>query len=105
MDTVTPKTKRETSVLLKCDCGCSMFVVERTVWDDGEINYNITVQDSRYDHNYTTVWGRIKIALKILFGKPVYYSDVYIGEPEKFHKFVAQLDALCSEDKEADHSR
>jgi hypothetical protein len=81
-----------------------MFVVEKTVWDDGDTTYNISVQDSRYDHNYTTIWGRIKTAFTILFGKPVYYSDVYIGDPEKFHNFVAQLNDLCAEDKEADHS-
>ena len=104
MDTVTPKTKRDSFVFLKCDCGCSMFVVEKTIWSDGEIDYNLTVQDSRYDHNYTTVWGRIKTALTILFGKPVYYSDVYIGKAEKFHNFVAQLNNMCAEDKEAGHS-
>jgi hypothetical protein len=37
------KTK-ETTVMLKCDCGCSMFVVERSEWDDGEVDYNISVQ-------------------------------------------------------------
>jgi len=77
-----------------------MFVVEKTVWSDGEIVYNLTVQDSRYDHNYTTIWGKIKTALTIFSGKPVYYSDVYIDEPEKFHNFVAQLNAMCAEDKE-----
>ena len=86
---------KETVVLLKCDCGCSMFVVEKSEWDNGEVNYNITVQDSRYDHNYTTLWGRIKTAFKILFGKRVYYSDVYINEPEKFKAFVEKLNELC----------
>ena len=89
--------RQEKSVYLKCDCGCSMFVVDRTIWNDGEISYNITVQDSRYDHNHTTVLGRIKSAFKILFGKPVYYSDVYIDNPEKFAEFVGQLNDLCED--------
>jgi hypothetical protein len=97
MDKITKKPK-ETTVILKCDCGCSMFVVEKSEWDDGEINYNITVQDSRYDHNYTTLLGKIKNAMRILFGKPVYYSDVYISEPEKFKEFIKQLNTLCLED-------
>jgi hypothetical protein len=71
--------KKETTVLLKCDCGCSMLVVDKEEWEDGEVNYNISVQDSRYDHNYTTPWGRIKSAAKVLFGRPVYYSDIYIA--------------------------
>jgi hypothetical protein len=57
--------KQETTIILKCDCGCSMLVVDKCVWDDGEVNYDISVQDSRYDHNYTTLWGRIKTAIKI----------------------------------------
>jgi len=86
---------KDTTIMLKCDCGCSMLVVEKTEWEDGEIDYNISVQDSRYDHNYTTLWGRLKSAMKLLFGKPVYYSDVYIDEPEKFIEFVKQLNVLC----------
>jgi hypothetical protein len=76
-----------------------MLVVERTEWDDGDIDYGISVQDSRYDHNYTTIWGRIKSAMKILFGKPVYYSDVYIESPEKFKSFVEDLNKLCIDTK------
>jgi hypothetical protein len=88
---------KETSVTLKCACGCSMLVVEKTIWEDGEIDYNVSVQDSRYDHNYTTLWGKLKSALKLLFGKPVYYSDVYIDKPEKFKDFVERLNDLCKE--------
>ncbi|MDL2273200.1 hypothetical protein LJC34_01400 [Oscillospiraceae bacterium OttesenSCG-928-G22] len=91
--------KHESTVSIKCDCNCSMFVVEKTVWEDGEVNYNITVQDSRYDHNSATAWGRVKSAVKILFGKPLYYNDVYIEEPDKFKKFVDGLNAMCLEDK------
>jgi hypothetical protein len=64
-----------------------MFVVYKTEWEDGEVDYDISVQDSRYDHNYNTLWGRIRSVAKILFGKPVYYNDVYINDPEKFKKF------------------
>jgi hypothetical protein len=91
--------KQETSVFLKCDCGCSMVVVEKTKWDDGEVDYDISIQDSRYDHNYTTIWGRFKSAMKILFGTPVYYSDVYVNEPAKFREFVEKLNKLCLEEK------
>ena len=87
--------RQETSVMLKCACGCSMLVVEKTVWEDGEIDYNISIQDSRYDHNYTTIWGKFKSAMKVLFGEPVYYSDIAIESPEKFKAFVEDLNKLC----------
>jgi len=86
---------KDTTIILKCDCSCSMLVVEKSEWEDGEINYNISIQDSRYDHNYTTLWGRLKSAMKLLFGKPVYYSDIYIDKPERFIEFVKQLNILC----------
>jgi hypothetical protein len=91
----------ETSVYLKCDCNCSMFVVDKTVWDDGDIDYNITVQDSRYDHKNTSIGSKIKSAFKILFSKPIYYSDVFINNnPDKFRAFVGELNELCeSENK------
>lgn len=98
MDKNKASSKQETAVYLKCDCGCSMFVVEKTVWNDGDIDYNIMVQDSRYDHKNTTLLGRIKSMFKILFGKPIYYSDVYISDPDKFKEFVGKLNELC-EDK------
>ena len=89
--------RKETMEILKCDCGCSMLVVEKTVWDDGDIDYNISIQDSRYDHNYTTIWGKFKSAMKVLFGKPVYYSDVYINKPMVFKNFIEKLNKLCED--------
>lgn len=81
-------------VVLPCDCRCCMFVVEKTKWEDGDVNYNISIQDSRYDHDFNTIWGRIKRAVNVLFGKPVYYSDAYIGDEETFKKLVDELSEL-----------
>ena len=77
-----------------------MFVVEKTKWSDGDINYNISIQDSRYDHNYNTIWGRMKRAAKILFGKPIYYSDVYLDGEERFLKLVTDMSDLFNADLE-----
>ena len=97
--------KKEASVRLKYSCGCSAVVVEKIEWEDGEINFDISIQDSRYDHNYTTLWGRMKTAAKILFGKPVYYSDVCIDKPETFNKFVEDIGRLCVEAKQENQMR
>jgi len=73
-----------------------MLVVDKTVWEDGETVFNISMQDSRYDHNNCTPWGKIKGAAKILFGKPVYYSDIFIDEPQKYKTFVEQMQKLAN---------
>lgn len=85
-------------ITLPCDCECCMFVVEKTVWEDGDTNYNITIQDSRYDNNYNTVWGRIKRACKVLFGKPIYYNDVHIEDADIFKKLVKDMEDLVQRD-------
>ena len=87
--------EKSNMLVLPCDCKCCMLVIEKTVWEDGDINYNISVQDSRYDHNYNTLWGRIKRAAKVLFGKPIYYNDLYLEGEESFHKLIKDMESLA----------
>ena len=82
-------------ITLPCDCKCSMFVVEKTVRENGDIDYNITILDSRCDHNYNTRWGRIKRSVKILFGKPIYYSDVHLDGEETFKNLIKDMNELA----------
>ena len=86
--------EKSNMIVLPCDCRCCMLVIEKTVWEDGDVSYNISVQDSRYDHNYNTVWGRIKRAVKVLFGKPVSYNDLYLEGKERFHKLIEDMERL-----------
>lgn len=88
-------TQKSRRITLPCDCKCCLFVVEKTIWEDGDINYNISIQDSRYDHNYNTLWGRIKRAAKTLFGKPIYYNDVYLEGEETFQQLVEGINELA----------
>lgn len=88
--------KKSKIITLPCDCRCCMLVVEKTAWEDGSVDYNISVQDSRYDHNNNTLWGRIKGAVKVLFGKPVRYNDICLEGTENFAKFVKDLNDLAS---------
>ena len=82
-------------IILPCNCKCCMLVIEKTIWEDGDINYNITIQDSRYDHNHNTLVGRIKRAAKILFGKPIYYNDVYLEGEQTFNQLVKDMNDLA----------
>ncbi len=86
--------KKSKLITLPCDCKCCMFVIEKTVWEDGSIDYDISIQDSRYDHNYNTLWGRIKRAIKILFGKSIYYNDVYLNGEETFEQLIDDMKHL-----------
>jgi len=88
--------RKEKNVILPCDCKCCMFVIEKTVWEDNAISYNVTVQDSRYGHNYNTFCGRLKRAIKALIGKPVYFNDVYLEGEERYKKLVSDMTELIS---------
>ena len=88
-------TQKSRRITLPCDCKCCMLVIEKTSWEDGDINYNITIQDSRYDHNYKTLWGRIKRAAKTLFGKPIYYNDVHLEGEETFQQLEEDINDLA----------
>jgi len=94
-------TKDQKTATLRCDCAgqCATLVVDRDMCSDGEVSYSISMQDSRYDHRHNSVLGRIKSSFKILFGKPIYYSDIYIGDPQKFADFVNKLNEIV-ENKE-----
>lgn len=80
----------------QCDCKCCMLVIDKTVWDDGSSDYNISIQDARYDHGCNTLWGRLKRAAKALFGKPVYYNDLYLEGEEQYAALVEEMQALES---------
>lgn len=77
-----------------CDDKCCMLVVEKCVYGKNDVDYNISIQDSRYDHNYNTIWGRICRAASILFSRPIYYNDLLLTGEEKFHDFVKELEEL-----------
>lgn len=82
-------------ITLPCDCKCCMLVIEKSAWKDGGISYNISIQDSRYDHNENTLRGRVKGAAKILFGRPIYYNDVHLEGEEAFKKLVEDMDNMA----------
>lgn len=82
--------KSETYVRVKCDCGCCVIEFARYDWDDGETDYNISVLDSRYDHNVNGLLGRVRRAFGVLVGKPICFNDVLMSPNE----FDSMLNAL-----------
>lgn len=82
----------------RCDCGCCMFVIEKSQWKDGVIDYDISIMDGYYDHNFNTLWGRIKRAFSALFGEPVYYNDVYMNGEDDFRMLIRDMQDLADTD-------
>lgn len=80
-------------VRVECDCKCAMVQFRRIEWDDGDVDYDISVLDSRYDHNVNGLFGRLRRAFGVLVGKPVYYNDVMMS-PERFGELVDRLQEM-----------
>lgn len=87
--------ERRKRITLPCDCKCCMLVIEKTAWADGDIHYTISVMDARYDHGCNTLWGRIKGAVSLLFGKPVCYNEIYLEGEDAFRKLADGMDGLA----------
>ena len=83
----------EKIVRVPCDCGCCLMEFTKDVWGEGEVTYDLSVLDSRYDHNINGIFGRLRRAAGILFGKPVYFNDVNMSE-EKFDALLKELAQL-----------
>lgn len=82
------------TVSLMCDCGCCRLVFQKWMWPDGDTYYNVSVEDSRYDHRANGVLNRIRNAAKVLFGKSICYNDVSIDGEEHFEQLLRRLHRL-----------
>ena len=59
-------------IILRCNDKQECLVAEKD-----EYGWNFSIQDSFiYKNNYVGIKGRIKKAINILFGKPIYYADI-----------------------------
>ena len=81
-------------VVLQCDCKCCEIAFEKFKWADGDVTYDISVLDSRYDHEANGVLNRIKNAFKVLFGKQICYNDVSLDGDERFDELLEGLRRL-----------
>jgi hypothetical protein len=68
------------AIYVPCDCGCCVIEVSRHDWGDGDVNYNLAVLDSRYDHEANGLLNRVRRAVMALFGRRVCFNDVYMTE-------------------------
>lgn len=85
--------KESPMITRKCDCGCCMLVVQKTVWSDNDISYHISMQDSRCIGS-NSLMSRVKNAISCLFGKPVYYNDLIMGNDEDYVNLVKEMESL-----------
>lgn len=95
MSNLRDKTKE---VTIQCEDCAERVVFMRHCWNDGDVDYEINIEDSYCGGGeYTGVWGRLKRAWKAFWAKPVYYSGIYVEDPERVKKFLKDCLALMEE--------
>ena len=87
--------KKRKLVIEQCDCSCSFVVVEKFKWNDGEVNFNVTINDSNYSR--IGIRERFKGFFNILCNKPIYYSDLLIRSDEAFQNWLDELKELVED--------
>lgn len=85
------------TIHVRCDCGCCEVVFDRFAFDEDDVMYTVSVQDSYYDNNPNSVLGRLRRAVGILFGKPVCFNDACLTQQE-FSDLVDLLGGLMEAD-------
>lgn len=84
-------------VYLRCVDHCEMAVFSRIDWRDGDIDYELTIEDVYCGGDYMGIKGRFKRAWKAFWTKPVYYSGVYCEDEGRMRKFLEDCLSLMNE--------
>ena len=88
-------------VSLRCDDGAETVVFTRYDWNDGDKDYDISIEDSYCGGDYMGIKGRFKRAWKAFWAKPVYYAGIYCEDGKRMRKFLEDCLSLMDEEGES----
>lgn len=75
-------------VNMRCDCCAEMASFIRHDWKDGDVSYELSIEDAYCGGDYMGIKGRFKRAWHAFWAKPVYYSAVYCEDGKRMRKFL-----------------
>ena len=84
-------------IMLRCDDGAEAVTFNKYTFADGDVSYEINIEDSFIGGGYRGVFGRIKRAWDAFWAKPVYYSGIYTDDREKIRTFLYDCLELVDE--------
>lgn len=76
------------SVYLRCDDHAEVLTFNRYEFENGDVHFEINIEDSYCGGDYMGIKGRFKRAWKAFFAKPIYYTGVYIENTERVRDFL-----------------
>ena len=85
------------NICFRCDDNAEMVVFTKYSYNNGEINYEFTIEDSYCGGDYMGIKGRFKRAWKAFWAKPIYYTGVYCEDGDRMKKFLKDCLDLIEE--------
>lgn len=88
------------NIYFRCDDNAEMVMFTKYNWNDGETNYEFSIEDSYCGGDYMGIKGRFKRAWRAFWKKPICYTGVYCQDGERMKKFLK--DCLDLMEKQSD---
>lgn len=76
------------SLYIKCDDSAETVVFTKYIYKDGDVDYEINVEDSYCGGDYMGISGRFKRAWKAFWAKPICYTGIYVEDESRIRKFL-----------------
>ncbi len=87
-------------VCLRCDDHAECVVFSKFNFEDDDIDYEISIEDSYCRSDYMGIKGRFKRAWHAFWAKPIYYNSIYCMDGQRMRKFLEDCLSLMDEDGE-----
>ena len=85
------------SLYIKCDDRAETVVFTKYIYKDGDVDYEINVEDSYCGGDYMGISGRFKRAWKAFWAKPICYTGIYVEDENRIRKFLEDCLILVKE--------
>ena len=82
---------------IRCDDRAEVAVLMRSDWDDGDVWYELNIEDS-YCGGRSNIANRFKRAWCAFWDKPIYYSGIFVSDGARMKEFLTDCVALVDSD-------
>ena len=76
------------NVYFRCDDNSETAVFTKVVFDDGDVSYEFSIEDSYCGGDYMGIKGRFKRAWRAFWKKPICYTGVFTDDKERMKTFL-----------------
>ena len=85
-------------IYLRCDDHAECVVFSKHNFEDDDIDYEITIEDSYCGGDYMGIKGRFRRAWKAFWARPICYNGIYCQDGNRMRKFLEDCLSLMDED-------